>query len=73
LWLLRRGRVALAAGLLVVAFFTFCTTLAATSTGVPNPAYTLGYGTTIVLAGASADTVDTITFTDEVFDELSRR
>ena len=32
-----------------------------------------GRATTIVLAGASADTVDTITFTDEVFDELSRR
>jgi signal transduction histidine kinase len=54
LWLLRRGHVALATGLQVVAFFTFFTVLAATSYGVQSPAYTLGYGTTIVIAGALA-------------------
>jgi signal transduction histidine kinase len=52
LWLLRRGSVALAAALQVVAFFTFFTVLAALGHGVGNPAYTLGYGTTIVVAGA---------------------
>jgi len=52
LWLLRRGRVSLAAALQVVAFFTFFTVLAALGSGVRNPAYTLGYGTTIVVAGA---------------------
>jgi signal transduction histidine kinase len=52
LWLLRRGNVALACGLQVVAFFTFFTVLAATSSGVESPAYTLGYSTTIVIAGA---------------------
>ena len=44
LWLLRRGRVALAASLQVVAFFTFFTVLAALGEGVLSPAYTLGYG-----------------------------
>jgi signal transduction histidine kinase len=52
LWLLRSGRVALAAGLQVAAFFTFFTVLAATYGGVRSPAYMLGYGTTIVVAGA---------------------
>jgi signal transduction histidine kinase len=52
LWLLRQGRVALAASLQVVAFFTFFTGVAATGSGVLSPAYTLGYGTTIVIAGA---------------------
>ncbi len=50
--LLRRGRVALAAALQVVAFFSFFTVLAVTGGGVQGPAYMLGYGTTIVIAGA---------------------
>jgi signal transduction histidine kinase len=49
--LLHRGCVALAAGLQVVAFFTFFTVVAATTSGVYSPAYTLGYGLTIVIAG----------------------
>jgi signal transduction histidine kinase len=52
LWLLRRGRVALAAALQVVAFFSFFTVLAALGNGVRSPAYMLGYGTTIAVAGA---------------------
>ena len=52
LWLLQRGRVALAASLQVVAFFTFFTVLAATGVGVESPAYMLGYSLTIAIAGA---------------------
>jgi signal transduction histidine kinase len=52
LLLLRRGRVALAAVLQVVAFFSFFTVLAALGNGVRSPAYTLGYATTIAVAGA---------------------
>lgn len=51
LWLLRRGRVALACSLQVLAFFTFFTVLAASGGGVASPAYLLGYGLTIVIAG----------------------
>jgi signal transduction histidine kinase len=50
--MLRRGKVALAAGLQVVAFFSFFTVLAALGNGVRGPAYTLGYATTIAVAGA---------------------
>jgi len=52
LWLLRRGRLALACSLQVLAFFTFFTFLAAGGSGVLGPAYMLGYGLTIVIAGA---------------------
>jgi signal transduction histidine kinase len=52
LWLLRRGKVAIAAGLQVVAFFSFFTVLAALGNGVRSPAYMLGYATTIAVAGA---------------------
>lgn len=49
--MLHRGRVRLAAALQVVAFFAFFTVLAASSSGVYSPAYMLGYGLTIVIAG----------------------
>jgi signal transduction histidine kinase len=52
LFLLQRGKVALAAALQVVAFFSFFTVLAALGNGVRSPAYTLGYATTIAVAGA---------------------
>jgi len=52
LWMLRRGKVALASGLQVVAFFSFFTVLAALGNGVRSPAYMLGYATTIAVAGA---------------------
>ena len=42
LWLLRRGRLALACSLQVLAFFTFFTFLAAGGSGVLGPAYMLG-------------------------------
>jgi signal transduction histidine kinase len=51
LLLLRRGRLALACSLQVLAFFTFFTVLAATGSGVLGPSYMLGYGLTIVIAG----------------------
>jgi signal transduction histidine kinase len=49
--LLRQGRLALACSLQVVAFFAFFTFLAASGGGVMSPAYTLGCGLTIVIAG----------------------
>ena len=49
--LLRHGQVRLASALQVIAFFTFFTVVAATSSGVHGPAYMLGYGLTIVIAG----------------------
>jgi signal transduction histidine kinase len=49
--LLRRGKVWLASSLQVVAFFAFFTVLAASSAGVHSPAYMLGHGLTIVIAG----------------------
>ncbi len=49
--LLRQGRLALACSLQVVAFFAFFTFLAASGGGVTSPAFTLGYGLTIVIAG----------------------
>ncbi len=49
--LLRHGQVRLASALQVVAFFTFFTVLASASSGVHSPAYMLGYGLTIVIAG----------------------
>ena len=49
--LLRRGRLALAASLQVLAFFAFFTFIAASGSGVLSPAYMLGYGLTIVVAG----------------------
>jgi signal transduction histidine kinase len=49
--LLRHGHVRLASALQVVAFFAFFSVLAATSSGVNSPAYMLGYGLTIVIAG----------------------
>jgi signal transduction histidine kinase len=52
IWLLRAGHVRLAGILQVVSFWTFFTTLAATGSGVLGPAYLLGYGLTIVVAGA---------------------
>jgi len=51
LFLLRRRRLALASSLQVLAFFTFFTFLAADGSGVRGPAYMLGYGLTIVIAG----------------------
>jgi signal transduction histidine kinase len=52
LWLLRAGRLSLAASLQVLAFFAFFTVLSASGGGVRGPAYLLGYGLTIVIAGA---------------------
>ena len=49
--LLRRGHVRLASSLQVVAFFGFFTAIAALGGGVGTPAYMLGYGLTIVIAG----------------------
>jgi signal transduction histidine kinase len=51
LFLLRRGQVRLASSLQVAAFFVFFTVLAATGLGVRGPAYLLGHGLTIVIAG----------------------
>ena len=51
LFLLRRRRLALACSLQVLAFFAFFTVLAAGGGGVLSPAYMLGYGLTIVIAG----------------------
>jgi len=51
LLLMRRGQVRLASSLQVVAFFAFFTVLAAAGGGVQGPAYMLGYGLTIVIAG----------------------
>jgi signal transduction histidine kinase len=51
LWLLRRGHVRLAASLQVAAFFAFFVVLAATGLGVRGPAYLVGCGLTIVIAG----------------------
>ena len=50
--LLRQRRLALACSLQVLAFFSFFTVLAAAGGGVRSPAYMLGYGLTIVIAGA---------------------
>ncbi len=52
LFLLRRRHLALACSLQVLAFFAFFTVLAASGSGVASPAYTLGYGLTIVIGGA---------------------
>jgi signal transduction histidine kinase len=51
LFLLRRRRLALACSLQVLAFFAFFSVLAAGGGGVRSPAYMLGYGLTIVIAG----------------------
>jgi signal transduction histidine kinase len=51
LYLLRRGQVQLASALQVAAFFAFFTVLAAMGAGVRGPAYLVGYGLTIVIAG----------------------
>lgn len=49
--LLRQGRVRLASSLQVVSFWGFFTVLAVTGSGVRGPAYLVGYGLTIVIAG----------------------
>jgi signal transduction histidine kinase len=51
LFLLRQGRLALACSLQVLAFFVFFTVIAGAGGGVRSPAYMLGYGLTIVIAG----------------------
>jgi len=51
LYLLRRGRLALASSLQVLAFFAFFTIAAAAGSGVRSPAYMLGYSLTIVIGG----------------------
>lgn len=50
--ILHRGYVKLAAWLQTLAFWAFFSLLAATTTGVRGPAYLVGSGTVIVLAGA---------------------
>src|SRR3989338_8294878 len=50
-FLLRRGRVRLAATIQVILFWGLFTLIAVTGAGVRGPAYLLGYGLVIVVAG----------------------